>query len=59
MSNGARLAAYGLVLAAALGAGTLLGSIVGDPPAEQNTQEEASHSPAEHDAVEDQGGEHR
>ena len=58
MSNGARLAAYGLVLAAALGAGTLLGSIVGDPPAEQNTQEHASHSPAEQDTAGVHGGEH-
>lgn len=58
MSNGARLAGYGLVLAASLGAGTLLGLIAGDPPAAQNTQERTSHSPAGHDTAAGHGGEH-
>lgn len=46
MSDMTRLAAYAVVLALSLGAGTLLGAALGDPPAD-----EATHSPAEHQSA--------
>ena len=57
--NSIRLAAYGVILAVALGAGALLGSAVGSPETDTPPQESASHSPAAHDAAEGHGGEHR